>query len=72
MVVIKYSYIQVLFFHLNIWINVNRSRLVVSIGKIYQECASGICTSRKVAVFFKIDFKVGCPQIIVLFSNGKL
>ena len=41
----------------------NRSGLVVSIGKMYQEFKSGIFTNPKVAVFFYIDFKVGYPKI---------
>ena len=38
-----------------------RSRLVVSIGKICQEFASGILPNTKVTVLLKMDFNVGYP-----------
>ena len=40
-----------------------QNRLVVSLGQICQEIKSENLISPMVAVFFKIDFKVGYPQI---------
>ena len=47
-------------------------RSVVSIGKMSQEFKYGTLINPKEASFFKIDFKVGYPQINLSFCNGKL
>ena len=41
-------------------------------SRLCQKIKSGILTSPKVSVFFKIDFKVGYPQIKLLLQERKL
>ena len=47
------------------WIKINENRLIVSLVKICRKFLSGTFTCSKVAVFLKVDFEVGYPQIML-------